>query len=53
MMAAISAAAARAGESAFGRLCGKICDAIDCAIPLMVGAALIVGMAFVTFGIIN
>jgi len=53
MMAAISAAAARAGASAIGRWYGIIGDALDRAFPITVTTAVIIGMILVAFDLVQ
>jgi hypothetical protein len=53
MMAAVSAMAARAGESSFGQWCGKVRDVIDCAIPITLTIALAVSAASIIFGLVD
>jgi len=53
MMAMVSAAAARVGESAFGRAWRKTGDVLDCAIPIVVTAALAIGAAAILFGFVQ
>jgi hypothetical protein len=50
MMAMVSAAAARVGDSAFGHWCGKVGDIIDCAIPIVLLIAIIAGMGAIWLG---
>ena len=45
--------ALRIGESPFGRLCRRASHLIDCAIPIAVVIALIIGMASVIFGLVQ
>jgi hypothetical protein len=53
MMAMVSAAAARVGESAFGRAWRKTADVLDCVIPIALAAVLAAGMALVLFDFVQ
>jgi hypothetical protein len=53
MMAVVSAAAARVGDSAFGRWFGRVAYVIDCAIPIALVFALAVGSASIAFGFVR
>ncbi len=53
MMAAVSAMAADVGERSFGQWCGKVRDATDCAIPIVITAILGVGWESVIFGFVD
>lgn len=50
MMAAVSAAAARVGESSFGQWWGKAGDFLDCAIPVALVITIVIAMGMVAFG---
>jgi hypothetical protein len=53
MMAVVSTAAARLGESAFGRWCGKLGGFIDCTIPIVLIIVLTIGLVSVMFGFVH
>jgi hypothetical protein len=53
MMAAVSAMAVRVGESSFARLCGKVGDVLDCAIPIALVVALAIGSGSIAFGFVH
>ncbi len=53
MVAAVSAMAVSVGESSFGQWCGKVSAVIDCAIPIAVAIALVVGSGSIIFGFVD
>lgn len=53
MMAAVSVAAARVGESTFGRRCGRVIDLVDCAIPIAIVIALATGVGAIVLGFVD
>lgn len=53
MMAYVSALAARAGESQFGRSWRKAADIVDCIVPIAIVSVLISFCAAIAFGFVN
>jgi uncharacterized protein YqgC (DUF456 family) len=53
MKAYVSAMATRAGESSFGRWCGRVGDVIDCAIPITLTGMIVVSFALIAFGVVR
>ena len=53
MMAAISAAAARASESLVGRWYGIIGDGLDRALPIAIAIAVAIGTILVVFNLVS
>jgi hypothetical protein len=53
MMAAVSAMAARVGESAFARWWFKVGDVLDRAIPIALVIALAIGTGAILFGFVH
>ena len=50
MMVAVSAMAMSVGESSFGQWCSKVSAVIDCAIPIALTLALVIGSGSIIFG---
>ena len=53
MMAAVSAMAVSVGESSFGQWFGRVSAVFDCAIPIAITIALVVGWGSVILGFVQ
>ncbi len=53
MIAVVTAAAARLGESAFGRWCGRFSAVVDCAIPLVLVVVVVSCLVSVVFRLVH